>query len=67
MDLVSHVAKEHIEDGAQNVECQSRPKSDRESNDSSFVFSKSMLDEYIQVIGIGKENCELVKHTRKFT
>ena len=49
MDLVSHVAKEHIEEEELNEQFQSTPKSDTESKESNFVFGESRLDEYIWV------------------
>ena len=41
MDLVSHVAKERIEEEEEewNIEIQSTPKSGKELKESSFVFS----------------------------
>ena len=48
MDLVSHVAKEHLEDEeALNVQSTSTPNSDIGGKHTSFVFSESMLDEFI--------------------
>ena len=48
MDLVSHVAKEHLEDEeALSVQSTSTPNSDRGGKHTSFVFSESMLDEFL--------------------
>ena len=47
MELVSHVADEHVEEEEWNVKAQSTPKSDGEAKVSSFVFSESMLDEFL--------------------
>ena len=48
MELVTHVANEHDDqEEAWTVKFQSTPKSDKEENESSFVFSESMLDEFL--------------------
>ena len=48
MDLVSHVAKEHHETEEEwEVKNHSTPKSNKEEKESSFVFSESMLDEFL--------------------
>jgi hypothetical protein len=48
MDLVSHVAKEHLEDEeALKVQSTSTPNSDIGGKHYSFIFSESMLDEFI--------------------
>ena len=46
MDLVSHVANEHIEEEEWKVKAQSTPNSDGEVKLSSFVSSESLLDEF---------------------
>ena len=48
MDLVSHVAKEHLEDEeVLSVQFTSTPNSDEGGKHTSFVFSESMLDEFL--------------------
>ena len=47
MELLSHVANEHVEEEEWNVKAQSTPKSDGEAKVSSFVFSESMVDEFL--------------------
>ena len=47
MELVSHVANEHVEEEEWNKKAQSTPNSDGEAKWSSFVFSESMLDEFL--------------------
>ena len=47
MKLVSHVENKHVEKEQWNVKAQSTPKSDREAKLSSFVFSESMVDEFL--------------------
>ena len=48
MDLVSHVAKEHLEDEeALSVQSTSTPNSDIGGKHRSFAFSESMLDEFL--------------------
>ena len=48
MELVSHVAKDHHEEEeVWNVKHQSTPKSDKETINSSFVFSESMPDDFL--------------------
>ena len=48
MELVSHVAKEqHDEEKAWNVQFQNIPRSDKQEMQSSFVFSESMLGEFL--------------------
>ena len=47
-ELVTHVSKEHDDqEEAWSVKFQSTPKSDKEENESSFVFSESMLDDFL--------------------
>ena len=43
----SHVANEHVEEEEWNVKAQSTPNSDGETKRSSFVNSKSLLDEFL--------------------
>ena len=45
MELVSHVG--NVEEEEWNVKAQSTPKSDGETKVSRFVFSESMLDEFL--------------------
>ena len=48
MELVSHVAEDHLEEEeVWNIHFQSTPKSAKENEKSSFVFSESMLDEFL--------------------
>ena len=48
MDLMSHVAKEHLEDEeASSIQFTSTPTSDKGERCTSFVFSESMLDEFL--------------------
>ena len=48
MELVSHVANKHGEEEEWIVKAQSTPKSDGQVKLSSFVFSESMQDEFLQ-------------------
>ena len=48
MNLLSHIAREHYDD--EEVCCiklQSTPKSESEKEQQDFVFSESMLDEFL--------------------
>ena len=48
MDLMSHVAKEHLEDEeASSVRFTNTQTSDKGRKHTSFVFSESMLDEFL--------------------
>ena len=47
MELVSHVANEHGEEEECIAKAQSTPKSYGQAKLSSFVFSESMLDEFL--------------------
>lgn len=48
MELVSHMAEKHNkEEEVWNVNFQSTPKSEKETEKSSFIFSESMLDEFL--------------------
>ena len=48
IELESHIAKEHDDqEEAWSVKFQSTPKSVKEENESTFVFSESMLDEFL--------------------
>ena len=46
--IITHKANEHHEEVKKfNVEIHSTPKEDKEKKESSFKFSKSMLDEFL--------------------
>ena len=48
MEIITHKAIEHHEDlEIFNVEIHSTPKEDKESKESSFKFSESMIDEFV--------------------
>ena len=64
MELVSYVENEHVEEEQWNVKAQSTPKSDREAKLSRFVFSDSMLYEFLELSRFGKEK---VKNRRQYT
>ena len=60
MELVSHVANEHVEEEEWNVKAQSTPKSYGEAK----VSSKSLLDKFLQLCRSYKET---VKYKRQYT
>ena len=48
IDLLSHIAREHHDDeDACSNKLQSTPKSESEKEKPEFVFSESMLDEFL--------------------
>ena len=48
MKLVSHEAEDHLEEeGILNVTFQTTPKYEKGNEKSNFVFSESMLDEFL--------------------
>ena len=48
MKFVKHVAKEHNgQEEACNIQLQSTPKEDKEGKLANFIFSESMLDEFL--------------------
>ena len=51
MDLLVHVSNDHHEDEEEwDAQNKSTPKSDREGEKTSFIFSESMLDEFLKLI-----------------
>ena len=57
MDLLVHVSNDHHEDEEEwDAQNESTQKSDREGEKASFIFSDSMLDEFLKLI---KKNLKL--------
>ena len=55
MDLLSHIAKQHLEEKIEGEENHENEDPKFEDNiDSSFVFHESMLDEFIEKLNLSE-------------